>query len=74
MDNSHLIILRKFINYQRVVICKSEHSLISYETDLKQFLDYLETNEEIVNLNEVNNITIRSFMSFLNRVNNSSSR
>ena len=67
MDNSHLIILRKFINYQRVVICKSEHSLISYETDLKQFLDYLETNEEIVNLNEVNNITIRSFMSFLNK-------
>jgi integrase/recombinase XerD len=59
--------MRKFLNYERVVTGKSEHTIISYETDLKQFFEYLETNEEITDFKEVTQITLRSFMAFLNK-------
>lgn len=67
MKDSHKKLLLKFINYHKVVTYKSEHSLISYETDLKQFFNYLDEHEEIESFSEVNNIVIRSFMSYLNK-------
>lgn len=67
MQNEFYDLMRKFLNYERVVTGKSEHTIISYETDLKQFFEYLASNEEITDFKEVTQITLRSFMAFLNK-------
>jgi integrase/recombinase XerD len=67
LQNEFYDLMRKFLNYERAVTGKSEHTIISYETDLKQFFEYLAGNEEITDFKEVTQITLRSFMAFLNR-------
>ena len=58
--------VEKFLYYEEVVIGKSYNTVKSYRKDLIQFITYLEENENIKNFNEVETMTFRSFIAFLN--------
>lgn len=57
----------KFLYYEQIVIGKSDLTIKSYREDLTQFISYLHENEEKDDLTQVTNLTIRSFMAFLDR-------
>ena len=67
MRNEFYDLMRRFLNYERAVTGKSEHTIISYETDLKQFFEYLEEHEEINSLEEITPMILRSFMAYMSR-------
>ncbi len=58
--------IEKFIYYEEVILGKSYNTIRSYRRDLCQFMDYLEEYEKIEDFNEVETITIRSFIVYLN--------
>ena len=58
--------VEKFLYYEEVVIGKSYNTIKSYRKDLIQFISYLKENENIENFDEVETMTFRSFIAFLN--------
>ncbi|MEO6612784.1 MAG: tyrosine-type recombinase/integrase [Chitinophagaceae bacterium] len=57
--------LRPFLDYLKYEKRYSAHTLISYETDLVGFIDYLEAQFGAVSLNEVTHNFIRSWLAYL---------
>ena len=49
----------EFIQYEKR---SSNHTLVAYSNDLKQFADYLHTTYEIKNISEINHTLIRSWI------------
>ena len=58
--------VEKFLYYEEVILGKSHNTIRSYKKDIYQFIDYLEEYEEIMEFNEVEMITLRSFIAYLN--------
>jgi len=56
----------KFLYYEEVVIGKSYNTIKSYKKDIMQFIDYLNEYEEIKDFEEVETMTFRSFIAYLN--------
>lgn len=56
----------KFLYYEEVVIGKSYNTIKSYKKDIMQFIDYLNEYEEIKDFKEVETMTFRSFIAYLN--------
>ncbi len=66
------VYIEKFLYYEEVILGKSYNTIRSYRKDLYQFIDYLENYEEIEDFNEIETITIRSFIAYLNSGDSSS--
>ena len=58
--------LEKFIYYEEVLLGKSYNTIKSYKKDLLQFIEYIDKNEGIKDFDEVEIITFRSFIAYLN--------
>ena len=58
--------LEKFIYYEEVILGKSYNTIKSYKKDILQFLEYIDKNEGIKDFDEVEIITFRSFIAYLN--------
>ena len=58
--------LEKFIYYEEVILGKSYNTIKSYKKDILQFIEYIDKNEGIKDFNEVEIITFRSFIAYLN--------
>lgn len=58
--------VNKFLYYEEVVIGKSYNTIKGYKKDLIQFLDYIEEHENIKSYEEMETITFRSFIAYLN--------
>ena len=56
----------KFLYYEEVILGKSYNTVRSYRRDIYQFIDYLNEYEEITKFDEVETITVRSFIAYLN--------
>ncbi len=56
----------KFLYYEEVILGKSYNTVRSYRRDIYQFIDYLDEYEEITKFDEVETITVRSFIAYLN--------
>ncbi len=52
----------KFLDYIKYEKRFSTHTVIAYETDLKQFFRYLETAYQITDIKEVNHTVVRSWL------------
>lgn len=63
---SMLTYVAKFLYYQEVVVGRSFNTIKSYKKDLDQFMTYLRENEEIESFDEIEMITFRSFIAYLN--------
>ncbi len=64
---SMMTYVAKFLYYEEVVVGKSFNTIKSYKKDLDQFMTYLRENEEIENFEEVEMMTFRSFIAYLNQ-------
>lgn len=64
----------KFLYYEEVVIGKSYNTIKSYKKDIMQFIDYLNEYEEIKDFEEVETMTFRSFIAYLNSGDKENSR
>lgn len=60
------VYIDKFLYYEEVVIGKSYNTIKSYKKDIMQFIDYLNEYEEIKDFEEVETMTFRSFIAYLN--------
>ena len=58
--------LEKFIYYEEVILGKSYNTIKSYKKDILQFIEYIDKNEGIKDFDEVEIITFRSFIAYLN--------
>ena len=58
--------LEKFIYYEEVILGKSYNTIKSYKKDILQFIEYIDKNEGIKDFDEVEIITFRSFLAYLN--------
>ncbi|MDO5088958.1 MAG: tyrosine-type recombinase/integrase [Leptotrichiaceae bacterium] len=58
--------VEKFLYYEEVIIGKSFNTIKSYRKDIMQFIDYLEEYEEINDFEQIETITFRSFIVYLN--------
>ena len=58
--------LEKFIYYEEVILGKSYNKIKSYKKDILQFIEYIDKNEGIKDFDEVEIITFRSFIAYLN--------
>ena len=58
--------LEKFIYYEEVILGKSYNTITSYKKDILQFIEYIDKNEGIKDFDEVEIITFRSFIAYLN--------
>ena len=58
--------LEKFIYYEEVIFGKSYNTIKSYKKDILQFIEYIDKNEGIKDFDEVEIITFRSFIAYLN--------
>lgn len=56
----------KFLYYEEVITGKSYNTIKSYKKDITQFIDYLNEYEEIDEFENVETITFRSFIAYLN--------
>ena len=56
----------KFLYYEEGILGKSYNTVRSYRRDIYQFIDYLNEYEEITKFDEVETITVRSFIAYLN--------
>jgi integrase/recombinase XerD len=66
-------LLKEFEYYLRVTKRLSQNSIKSYLTDLREYVDFLKRNYNVVNPNEVTKQHIRNFIARLKRKNNTSS-
>ena len=58
--------LEKFIYYEEVILGKSYNTIKSYKKDILQFIEYIDKNEGVKDFDEVEIITFRSFIAYLN--------
>ena len=58
--------LEKFIYYEKVILGKRYNTIKSYKKDILQFIEYIDKNEGIKDFDEVEIITFRSFIAYLN--------
>jgi len=70
LNKSFYFYIKQFVKYLEGVRNYSPKTLISYETDLKQFAEFLkeffETDEDIkVNLKDINVFALKSYLSYL---------
>ncbi len=56
-----------FINYLKNDKNYSKHTILSYENDLMQFLNYLLILNKIVKIKEINHILLRKYIVYLKR-------
>ena len=52
----------RFINYLRFEKRSSEHTVIAYENDLKQYADYLGIQYQLIDLTQSSHFIIRSWI------------
>lgn len=65
--NENLVMyVDKFLYYEEVILGKSFNTIRSYRRDLLQFMEYLDEYEEIRNFEEIEMMTFRSFIAYLN--------
>ncbi len=64
MQHAHPII-QPFLNYIQFEKRYSQHTIISYQTDLLSFLDYLQVTYGGIDLNDLSHIYIRSWLASL---------
>ena len=65
--NENLVVyVDKFLYYEEVILGKSFNTIRGYRRDLLQFMEYLEEYEEIHNFEEIEVMTFRSFIAYLN--------
>ena len=65
--NENLVVyVDKFLYYEEVILGKSFNTIRGYRRDLLQFMEYLEEYEEIHNFEEIEMMTFRSFIAYLN--------
>ncbi|WP_068268216.1 site-specific tyrosine recombinase/integron integrase [Caviibacter abscessus] len=55
-----------YLYYNEIILGKSYNTIRSYRNDLVQFITYLSENENIKDLKDVELITFRSFIAYLN--------
>ena len=55
-----------YLYYNEIILGKSYNTIRSYKNDLNQFITYLEENEGIKDFKDVEIITFRSFIAYLN--------
>lgn len=55
-----------YLYYNEIILGKSYNTIRSYRNDLTQFITYLSENENIKSLKDVELITFRSFIAYLN--------
>lgn len=55
-----------YLYYNEIILGKSYNTIRSYKNDLNQFITYLEENEGIKDFKDVEIITFRSFVAYLN--------
>lgn len=58
--------VEKFLYYEEVVVGKSYNTIKSYRKDLEQFVQYIFENEGIENFENIETMTFRSFIAYLN--------
>lgn len=58
--------LEKFLYYNEVIVGKSYNTIKSYKKDITQFIEYLINNEKINDFEEIEIMTVRSFIAYLN--------
>ena len=58
--------LEKFLYYEEVIIGKSFNTIKGYRKDIMQFIEYLMEYEEIKTFDEIETMTFRSFIAYLN--------
>ena len=65
--NENLVMyVDKFLYYEEVILGKSFNTIRSYRRDLLQFMEYLDEYEKIHNFEEIEMMTFRSFIAYLN--------
>ena len=65
--NENLVMyVDKFLYYEEVILGKSFNTIRGYRRDLLQFMEYLEEYEEIHNFEEIEMMTLRTFIAYLN--------
>lgn len=65
MDN-FMEYAEKFLYYEEVIVGKSLNTIKGYKKDITQFIDYLNEYEEIKTFEEIETMTFRSFIAYLN--------
>jgi hypothetical protein len=56
----------KYLYYEEVILGKSSNTIRSYRRDILQFMEYINEYEEIRTFEDVEMLTIRSFIAYLN--------
>ena len=56
----------KYLYYEEVILGKSSNTIRSYRRDILQFMKYIDEYEEIRTFEDVEMLTIRSFIAYLN--------
>jgi tyrosine recombinase xerC len=56
----------KYLYYEEVILGKSSNTIRSYRRDILQFMEYIDEYEEIRTFEDVEMLTIRSFIAYLN--------
>ena len=56
----------KYLYYEEVILGKSSNTIRSYRRDILQFIEYIDEYEEIRTFEDVEMLTIRSFIAYLN--------
>lgn len=56
----------KYLYYEEVILGKSSNTIRSYRRDILQFMEYIDEYEEIKTFEDVEMLTIRSFIAYLN--------
>ncbi|MGE4571380.1 MAG: site-specific tyrosine recombinase XerD [Candidatus Izemoplasmatales bacterium] len=65
--------LKEYLYYLKITKNLSKNTIISYERDLKSYLDFIKTNYKIRDLNDIHKDHIQNFSRSLSRKNNSNS-
>ncbi len=65
MPISHQQLIQTFLDYLKFQKRYSQHTIISYQNDLTDFFDFIETQFGIVSLNEISTTFIRSWLAGL---------
>lgn len=56
----------KYLYYEEVILGKSSNTIRSYRRDILQFMEYIDEYEKIRTFEDVEMLTIRSFIAYLN--------
>lgn len=65
MQDQYLSLIRPFLDYLRYEKRFSQHTVVSYQTDLDQFFSYLEAQYQSPAVNDIATIYIRSWLASL---------